>query len=171
MRDAEESDTEGIMRVHTDCILKVCSSHYSQDQVQRWAQAQTLQRYASLVSRPDHFVLVVERGDSKRVVGFGHMGRSEGRFSPEVDFEIYSFYVSPAVSRRGVGRMLYAELERRALRQGGCGIGVKSSLNAVPFYEACGFVGDGGAGVGVHMGGGVVELECKSLEKKLDQDS
>jgi GNAT superfamily N-acetyltransferase len=47
--------------------------------------------------------------------------------------------VDPAWRRRGVGRFLLEEIEKRARRQGLGAIHLDSFLEAVPFYEALGF--------------------------------
>ncbi len=163
MREADEKDVEGIMKVHIDCIQKLCSSHYSQDQIQQWVGGQSLQRYASFVKQEDStFIVVLDQKDS-RIVAFGHMGKKScDKFSADIDFELYGFYVSPTVGRRGVGRKLYQELERRAVEQGGHGMGVMSTLNAVPFYQACGFELMAESDTCYHGAG---HLECRLLKK------
>ena len=162
MRDAKENDIEGIMKVHIDCILELCSTHYTPDQIQKWRGAQSLQRYASFIKQDNSFIVVLDKKDCG-VVAFGHMGKkSTEKFPAEIDFEVYGFYVSPSVCRRGIGRTLYQELERRAIEQGGCGIGVMSTLNAVPFYKACGFELMEELSLCYHGAG---ELECRLLKK------
>ena len=48
-------------------------------------------------------------------------------------------YVSPESAGNGIGKLLMRELEKRA-RNCGCALLVlASSLNAVGFYESCGF--------------------------------
>lgn len=162
IRDAKEADVEEIMQVHLDCIQKICCHHYSQHQVENWMRRQSLQRYTSFIKQSNDFVVVLAK-DS--VVGFGHMGKVgkevAGKFSSQVDFEVYGFYVSPSVLRKGVGKQLYGELERRALEQGGHGIGVVSTLNAIPFYEACGFE------VLERYYHGDLQLECRCMQKVL----
>ena len=103
------------------------------------------------------------------MAAFGHLGQcgDRERYSSEVTFEVFGFYVSPKVQRRGVGRKLMAELERRAMAQGCVRLGVCSTLNAIPFYEACGFVVIKDSHC--HSLGGV-ELECKVLEKSCRTD-
>ncbi len=59
--------------------------------------------------------------------------------SSEMDFELHKLYMSPVVGRRGIGRKLLEELEKRVSNDGGNGIALKSSMNTVPFYEACVF--------------------------------
>ena len=165
MRDAEEKDVEGIMQVHIDCIQKLCNSHYSQDQLRQWVGGQSLERYASFIKQNDSFVVVLDKNDSS-IVAFGHMGKKGcDKLPAEIDFEVYGFYVSPSVGRMGVGRKLYQELERRAVEQGGCGMGVVSTLNAVPFYEACGFELMEEVGMCYHGAG---RLECRLLKKSIN---
>lgn len=162
MRDAKEADVEGIMEVHLDCIQKICCHHYTQHQVVYWMGRQSLPRYTSFIKQSNDFVVVLAKEENNSVVGFGHMGKEvSGKFSSQVDFEVYGFYVSPRVSRKGVGRQLYGELERRALEQGGHGIGIISTLNAIPFYEACGFE------VLEPCYHGDLQLECRCMEKKV----
>lgn len=165
LRDAKEEDAKKIMLVHIDCINKVCSQHYSKDQLKQWVKRQSLQRYSVFIQQDNDFIVVLRqeaKSEDSVVVAFGHMGKkTEGLFSDAVDFEVYGFYVSPDVSRRGVGKLLFRELERRALEQGGCGIGVVSTLNAVPFYEACGFK------VTRDYFHGDLQLESKCMEVKL----
>lgn len=162
-RDATESDADGIWQVHTDSIKQLCSSHYSSEQIADWVGRQKRERYSQLISRDDDFV-VAEYGDRK-VVAFGHLGRCSNheKFSSQVNFEVFGFYVSPTVKRQGVGRRLMAELERRAVVQGGVRLGVFSTLNAVPFYEACGFAVVVKESHCHCMGG--IQMECKVLEK------
>lgn len=157
-RDAAESDVEGIMKVHLDSIKKICSSHYSQEKIDRWVGAQSLERYSSFVTSGDDFVLVVD--SEEEVVAFGHMGKRKLKeFSELIDYEVFGFYVSPRVVRRGVGRMLYKELEQRAKTKGAQGIGIHSSSNAIPFYESCGFTKMGTAEVKT------LQVQCTVMEK------
>ena len=164
LRDAAESDADSIWQVHTASIKQLCSDHYSNEQISDWIGRQRKERYIQLIARDDDFVVVEDRDG--QVIAFGHLGRctDHGKYSPQVNFEVFGFYVSPVVKRRGVGRRLMAELERRAMAQGCTRLGVCSTLNATPFYEACGFV--------VHKNShchclGGVELECKVLEKSI----
>ncbi len=279
------------MRVHLDCIQKLCASCYSQGQVQDWVRRQNLQRYTSLIKQDNDFVVVTRKetvpsepgqpsplrdnckdnasssepepsslnsardqvdsrtgepgvhveleatataigsppsplssrtrepgvhveleatataigyppsplssrtgepgvhveleattaigyppsplpsrarepgvaANDDAVVAFGHMGNQieEKMFSSWVDLQVFGFYVSPDHPRKGVGKMLFGELERRGLEQGGCGIGVVSTLNAIPFYKACQF-----KEVGTYYHGDS-KLECTILERRL----
>ena len=163
-RDAVESDAEKIWEVHTGSIRQLCSSHYTSEEIRDWIGRQKIERYCQLIARDDDFVVAVD--SKEQVVAFGHLGQCTDhcKFSSEVNFEVFGFYVSPAVKRQGVGRKLMAELERRAVEQGCVKLGVFGTLNATPFYEACGFVVTKGSHC--HCYGGV-ELKCQVLEKDM----
>ena len=60
------------------------------------------------------------------------------------DERLRALFVDGAVQRRGVGRTLLAEVERRARRRGCQRLRGAMSLNAVPFYEGAGFRSYGG---------------------------
>lgn len=52
------------------------------------------------------------------MIAFGYIGRTfvhELIFSENVNFELSKCYVSPDMSRRGLGKALCTKLERRAL--------------------------------------------------------
>lgn len=140
-RNALVSDATAIWKIHVDCIHTLCSSFYSQEQIENWAGRQKPERFAAFIQGKGDFVVIEDTAQtSPTIVGFGHLGRCNNQqFSQAVDFEIYGFYVSPLVTRQGAGYFMYEELKTRALHQGGIRLGVCSTLNAVPFYEACGF--------------------------------
>ena len=71
------------------------------------------------------------------VVGFGHLIRTCKNGN---SCEIKGLFVSPHWTRRGVGRSLLRHMEEQAKGSGSTSIGVKSSLNAVVFYEKMGYV-------------------------------
>lgn len=52
---------------------------------------------------------------------------------------IESFFIHPAHKRKGVGRLLWQEIETKAIAQGHKELGLDADPAAVPFYEAMGF--------------------------------
>lgn len=161
MRDAQENDVNGIMQVHIDCLQSVCSTHYTKDQVQKWVNAQSRSEYSSWIKVAAHFLVVADKDDN--IIAFAYIGKcSQEKFSPNMDYEVHKLYVSPAAGRRGIGRKLLEELERRVRNDGGTGIAIKSSMNAVQFYKACGYRWMGVDNV-VRVGEAL--LECKHMEK------
>ena len=163
-RDAVESDVDNIYKVHTASIRQLCSAHYSKEQINSWIGTQRKEQYIQLIARNDHIVVAEDGSGQMIAVADLRPCTDREQFSSEVNFEVYGFYVLPLATRQGVGRRLMAELERRALEQGCVRLGVCSTLNATPFYEACGFVVCKDSHC--HSLGGV-ELECKVLEKSM----
>ena len=134
IRDAVESDAESIWRIHTDSIAKICSTRYSCSDIEPWIQRQQPEKYIPFI-RQDTFI--VAQTATRELVGFGHMGSREGACSSSM--HIKGLYVSPESAGNGIGKLLMRELEKRA-RNCGCALLVlASSLNAVGFYESCGF--------------------------------
>ncbi len=132
IRDAQERDMDGVMQVHVNCIQRVCSSYYGAEMGQRQPWLLILDQYSKTLS-------CCGDGDDN-IFAFAYVGiLSPEMCSSKMDFELHKLYVSPVVGRRGIGRKLLEELERRVSNDGGNGIALKSSMNAVPFYEACGY--------------------------------
>jgi len=140
LRSANDSDIESIQRVQVDCLQKMTSTCYSSEQIQHWVKSLTSQYYADLLKGNGDFLVVVKRYGND-VVAFAHLKPAayDHVFPVEIDYELHKLYVSPSVCRKGLGRTLLKEIERRVSEQGGQCLGVKSALNAVGFYEACGF--------------------------------
>jgi len=163
IRDAKETDTDIIWRIHTGCIEKVCSSHYSKEEIESWARRWRPDKYVQFI-RKEEFILAVHEDN---VVGFGHLGACEDheKFPQGIEAEVKGLYVSPEAAGRGIGKALFEELRRRAVERGSSCLGVCSTLNAVPFYESCGFtvVKEVLHCVGDHS------LQCKILEMQLNQ--
>ena len=171
IRAAQESDAEAIWRVHTSCIVRVCSSHYSPVEVDTWAKRQKPENYVQFIKK-DYYI-VAERRDhrgqeeerrSLSLVGFAHLGKSDAsKMLACCEMEVKALYVSPESQRIGVGKALLWELEEQARKVGCTCLGVCSTLNAVTFYEARGFVviKDQAHCVGTQT------LQCKIMQKKL----
>ena len=173
IRDANESDKEGIWRVHTASIEKVCSSHYSSSDVEVWSKRQRPEKYTQFILR-DTFV-VAESTEDGQVLGFGHMGscdsaarthtaRLSASHQKGCELAVKGLYVSPEFIQKGIGKALYRELERRAKACGCARLLVASTLNAVTFYEACGFHA---IAQGTHCASGQQMLQCVNMQKIL----
>ncbi len=78
------------------------------------------------------------------IVGTAGLGAMDAHgWTPEaaagITSQVRTFFVDPGFSRRCIGRRLYGHVEAVARAKGHAAIGVRSSLNAVPFYAAMGF--------------------------------
>ncbi|MBL8771358.1 MAG: GNAT family N-acetyltransferase [Phenylobacterium sp.] len=77
-------------------------------------------------------VFLAERGGA--ILGFATVLASTGH-----DAELEDLFVEPGLWGQGIGRMLIAEAERRAVASGFRGLHVIANKRALPFYEAVGF--------------------------------
>lgn len=138
IRDATREDTEAIRAVHRASIEAFAPRSYSDEQTNAWARGCDAADYASTVEAADSALVVAERDDE--VVGFGSLGLDRpDAYETTVGAVITAVYVSPDAAREGVGTRLLADLEHRARATGVERVGLRSSLNAVPFYVARGY--------------------------------
>ena len=134
IRPLLDSDIPAIQEVHINCIKEVCSSCYSKEDITAWIDRQSITRYESLFKEGNVSVAVNEEG---KVIGFGHIDKTSDE---GCDHVIKGLYVSPSVIGRGIGTLLFNELERIATSDSCSKLLVYSSKNAVSFYERFGFV-------------------------------
>jgi GNAT superfamily N-acetyltransferase len=73
------------------------------------------------------------------VYGIRTNGTLLGYIAVSKKFHIAQLYIVSTEQRRGLGRMLISFIEQQVKSSGGSRLTVKASLNAVPFYEKCGF--------------------------------
>jgi putative acetyltransferase len=137
IREAAPGDEDSIREVHVRAIRELGAQAYSREQVEAWAVGCASADYAETITDEDTaFVVAVEDG---QVVGFGTTSFSPPEeYRPSVDAEVTGVYVDPSVARRGVGSRIHQDLERRARERGAEVLGLRASLNAVPFYQTHG---------------------------------
>ncbi len=153
IRPARESDAEAITSVHVSAIREVCSACYTPAQIEAWAGSKRPERYLGAIARGNFFV--AELGGELR--GFACLHTEVA--------ELTGLFVRPDGLRRGIGRRLLAAVESAARSAGLTRVELKSSLNAVPFYQANGFVA--GPTDLVLLGPGI-ELSCTHMHKALE---
>jgi putative acetyltransferase len=127
VRRATEHDCYAISRIHAAAIRAV-GSPYTPEQIDSWSANITPEAYLPYMATRDFLVAI----DDGSVIGFAEFHREAG--------EVGAVYVHPARQRRGAGHLLMSEIERIAGEAGIPKLKVIASLNAVPFYAACGFV-------------------------------
>lgn len=139
VRDADPSDAEAVRDLHHASITELGPEAYSEEQVDAWARGCASTDYRAAIEADGRTTLVAETDGA--VVAFGSL-----TFAPpgddyvaDADAEVTALYVHPSVARSGVGSRLYEELERRARARNVRVLALRSSLNAVPFYEAQGY--------------------------------
>jgi GNAT superfamily N-acetyltransferase len=116
----EDSQLEQVFKA---AVLEQCATHYTPTQL-----TEILNTNNPRCQPSPHIFLVAEC--DRQIVGFGTLWF----------YTVNALFVDPVFSRRGIGRQLLAALERYACARGSRFLEVTASLNAMPFYRACGFI-------------------------------
>ena len=156
IRPAEPEDAVAAIDVVRQSIIQLCVTDHHNDEttLATWLANKTPQNFATWLSNTENFCLVAEAFG--RPVGVGVVNR-EG--------EVLLFYLAPGMQRKGIGRMLHAELERQADRWELTSLHLESTALARRFYEAVGYRPSGTA---VTRFG---TLQCFPYAKQLRPDS
>ncbi len=127
IRKAVESDAEPIWELHAESIRHFCSASYTPEQIDEWVGALALDRYLQAMKALE-FVVAEE---DNQVRGFCILNLQSG--------ELHAIYLSPTATGRGLGRRLMTWAETTAHQHGWKELILQATLNAVRFYEKCGF--------------------------------
>jgi len=152
IRPALASDAEEIAAVHVSVIRDVCGQVYEPRQIQAWVSGKTHQGYLRAIAERRVFVALRD----ERVVGFSELDPKTG--------EVFAVYVRPDCLRQGLGGYLLQTLEACAAEHGLERLHLHATLNAIPFYEAHGFVLDAMTSFPL---GPDTSLACASMHKQL----
>jgi GNAT superfamily N-acetyltransferase len=82
-----------------------------------------------------HLPHIIVAEASGAIVGFATILRHKGAARAELE----DLFVAPEAWRRGIGKLLLAEAERRAIASGARSVQVVAGERARPFYEASGY--------------------------------
>ena len=126
IRGARVSDARDMHELHARAVDAFCREHYSEEQVQVLLIGRTAEGYLPAIERDEMFVMESDG----LMAGFGHATQGE----------VQAVFVDPGWARQGVGSALLEHALRLAERGHEGPIQLKSTLNAVGFYEAHGFV-------------------------------
>lgn len=151
IRKAKIGDADAIRSVHTVAVRGISSSHYSQEQIEAFAIPKPSEIYVDTIRNKE--VYVAEEAD--RIVGFGILDQDSR--------VIEALFVLPDI-RKGIGRLLLAQLEERARELGIERLSLNSSLNAEGFYRRSGYEAQKKATYRLHSG---VEVPCIQMVKKI----
>jgi putative acetyltransferase len=152
VRRARDEDAQAVFEVHTRAIREVCASHYSAAEVEAWASRRPAGSHVTAIRSREFFVATDDAG----VVGFAQLDPDSG--------EVEAVYVHPRAVRRGAGTRLLLTLEEVARVRGLSMLRLKSTLNAVPFYQRAGFRVEAPA---KHRISPELELACVAMRKEL----
>ena len=152
-RRATSEDIDDFKIIIVESVLELCKGYYTPEQLNSLlAQYPDRNVYEKWIHER---VLVVAEHEID-IVGFAQY------FPPNSTIE--AVHVLPAYAKQGVGKMLVQFLEEIARGQGAKRIALDSSLNAVGFYEKCGYVRKENSSFKCN---GCVELEVVNFEKDL----
>jgi putative acetyltransferase len=134
IRKATADDAATIASLMVEAIKETCAPAYRHNKrvIGMWCADKTPANLASTISQRDNYTVVGIMND--RIVGVGLMHRYG---------EIALCYVHPDYQRHGIGKALLNDMERRASTLKIKTLILKSTLNAVSFYQLHGFIDDG----------------------------
>lgn len=127
IRRAAPSDVPLLCTIHNASIRSLCSADYTPEQIRDWTRALKPEGYIKAME-VNEFMMAVDRG----IVGFCIFSMEKA--------EVTALYVAPGFIRQGTGRAFITEVESLAKETGLCELNLKSTLNAVGFYEKMGFI-------------------------------
>jgi GNAT superfamily N-acetyltransferase len=126
VRRAAAGDASQICSLHRASIRQLCSTAYTAAEIAAWVEPLEPQRYLPLMRQFEFYVV-----EDEEVVGFLILDLDSA--------ELNALYLHPRAVGRGIGRRLVALAEDRARQTGLRKLRLKATLNAVGFYQACGF--------------------------------
>ncbi len=152
IRAAVEADAAGIADAHIESIRELCSPSYEASQIDAWVTGKRAEIYLQAIAEHSFFVAVLDES----IVGFSQLNPKTA--------EVRAIYVRPEVVRQGVGRRLLQAVEASARAHALLRLTVQASINAVPFYQAQGYVLEGFTTFMLKIG---TALACASMHKDL----
>lgn len=154
IRLALHDEIPGLWALRTRAVTCRCLTHYTKEEVASWSAFPIPPVYGDFISRGN--ALVAE--EDGRLAGYAMLN--------EKNAEVDAVFVDPAYSGKGIGRELLRALETIAARKGLKHLHLSSSLNAVSFYEAAGFLPVLGDQYAYPDG---IALKCIYMEKRLEK--
>jgi putative acetyltransferase len=158
-RPGRPDDALAILAAHRSAVRQSAASAYGPTIIDEWAPA------VIVTERVETFQRWIERGEELIVVATDSAGEVIGFGSiVPTNSELRAVYVDAAYGGQGVGRALLARLEELARDAGLTELRMDASINAVPFYEANGFIS---LEPGVHIMSTGARMACVRMRKVL----
>jgi putative acetyltransferase len=116
-------DLSELQKLFVETISTVCVKDYNEEQIRVWTSSiENKQRWIDILTK-QYSIIAVE---NNRIVGFCTL--DNGNY-------IDLIYVHKDCQRKGVANLLYAEIEKEAIRQGMNSIHADVSKTAKSFFE------------------------------------
>jgi putative acetyltransferase len=156
IRRSRQEDCQSIVKVHSAAVAGIRTTLYTPEEIQAWAVPKKPESYEESI-RSKEFFVAEEDGI---IMGFGVLNQQSA--------EVEALYVNPEGGRRGIGLELLRKLEERARALGLEALRLDASLNAVPFYQRAGYVGQEKSKYRLYTG---VEIACVPMVKLINLES
>ncbi|WP_308921837.1 GNAT family N-acetyltransferase [Janthinobacterium sp. J1-1] len=128
LRPALPLDIDALWALRTLAVRISCATHYSSEQIAVWSASPVPAGYAGLLAAGGGIVAVHDGG----IAGYAMLDLDK--------HEVDAVFVDPAQGGLGIGKRLLAALESLAREHGMARLHFSASMNAVPFYQAAGFM-------------------------------
>jgi len=126
LRVGTAEDAGRLWALRTRCVRELCSAAYPPEVIAPWAASPPPAQYRGLIGQGG---CVVAEDGAGQLLGYGIFDAAGN--------EIDALFVDPDCGGRGIGQMLMQALQ--ALADPARPLVLSASLNAVPFYQRCGF--------------------------------
>jgi GNAT superfamily N-acetyltransferase len=128
-----------------------CVGYYPTEVLELWTSGGLPKEFVEMIEKD--FYIATEEG---RPVGTGMVDAGTGK--------IDAIFVDPSHMGKGIGKAMVQFLEKVALNCGLQMLSLESTLNAAPFYRACGFQGNQ---VSTYLSPSGVSLKCVLMYKRI----
>ncbi len=129
LRTMSPNDVDEIIDVHRKSVYALCSKFYSEEQMKVWTDMFRGKFSVEGIKSPGNIGLVALK--DVEIIGYG--------FFNNQDKEVKGIYLIPDVANKGIGCKILSELESIAKKHGLDELVLNSTINAVAFYEKCGY--------------------------------
>jgi putative acetyltransferase len=123
---ASAADIAALWSLRTRAVRSQCAGHYRPEILATWAAAAAPASYPALLAQGGG----IQASINGELAGYAILDRASG--------EVDAVFVDPQHGGKGVGKALLRALEQLATEP--AAMYLYASLNAVPFYEAAGFI-------------------------------
>jgi len=151
IRKATNGDSESAWNLRNAAINEKCIGLYPPNVLKIWTAGNKSEIFVSDVVRCFYVATV-----GNHVIGTAAIDIDKR--------QIDAVFVHPDHMGRGVGRRLMVHMESLARAKGLKDVVLDATLNAVPFYRACGFTGEG---VKTYNSPRGIVIDCISMSKFL----
>ena len=157
IRNASDTDKKNISKLHILSIMRLCSKHYTHEQLSAWTSVLTPSVYGQALKEK---IFLVSHDSNQDLMGLGILDIQNA--------EISAIYIHPDAVGNGIGTELLCKLEEIARNNNIVKISVHSTLNAKGFYQRHGYLNHG---LTFHRLSNGSKLECVRMFKDLPTDS